>query len=48
MCSKPRTFGATYKSLFDMLPETLFMNVLYDASHIYVERGCPKKDNKYC
>lgn len=29
-----------------MLPETLFMNVLYDASHIYVQRGCPKKDKK--
>lgn len=37
MCSKPRTFGASRKSLFNMLPETLFMYVVYDASHIYTD-----------
>lgn len=37
MCSEPRTFGATQKSLFNMLPKTLFTCVVYDASHIYIE-----------
>lgn len=48
MCSEPRTFGTTQKSLFNMLPETLFMYVVYDASHIYIEakRQSKKKDNK--
>lgn len=34
MCSKPRTFGVTLKSLFNMLPKTLFMSFQYDTSHI--------------
>lgn len=50
MCSEPRTFGATQKSLFNMLPETLFMYVVYDASHIYIEakRQSKKKTTKHC
>lgn len=35
MSSKPRTFGVTQKSFFNMLARTLFMCVVYDASHIY-------------
>lgn len=47
MCSKPRTFGATQKSLFNMLPKTLFMCVVYDASHIYIAtKRQSKKDKK--
>ncbi len=43
MCSKPRTFGATQKSLFNMLPKTLFMCAVYDASHIYIATKSSKK-----
>lgn len=46
MCSKPRTFGATQKSLFNVLPKTLFMCVVYDASHIYSHKKAVKKDPK--
>lgn len=40
ICSKPRTFGATQRSLFNMLQETLFVYVVYvvyGARHFYID-----------
>ena len=47
---KPRTFGATQKSLFNMLHKTLFMCVVYDTSQIYMatKRQSEKDQNKLC